>query len=436
MPKTTNPNDIHSAADTWSGFIYQGKVALYHVLKLIVEDYANSIDLFLQLDSLEDFAIVNEDISRIVSLHQVKAMKSRRYSEYNEAFQKLVTRLYEYPSEKGAFFHLANPNEKTNMEIKALHPTIDIYQYNTGNYHCSLNEIDTLIDNYISVFLASNHPERNNLDYRQIVRNCLEDIIVSQIIGIHAINHNPDGLTIEEGAYYLPIPFTSFLQILNNDQIERLSDSSYFLNSTRRIINIYFTDFITDREEEYKSNGNENELTEELKLKLSNYLFQINSLNDIDLVNFIKNLIPNREFKLDNIFDFKDNNIENNGFKRCFLKILFELSKSKTSINNRLLWEKINDGKRFTPTAILSNSNELKYECGKIYKNVVENDFEVPYQTDVLITNGLDAESLKNVLNNQFDLPESYEINKKNNIVKWSEIGLASIYNINKDELL
>ena len=145
---------------------------------------------------------------------------------------------------------------------------------------------------------------------------------------------------------------------------------------------------------------------------------------------------PNREFKLDNIFDFKDNNIENNGFKRCFLKILFELSKSKTSINNRLLWEKINDGKRFTPTAILSNSNELKYECGKIYKNVVENDFEVPYQTDVLITNGLDAESLKNVLNNQFDLPESYEINKKNNIVKWSEIGLASIYNINKDELL
>ena len=73
-------------------------------------------------------------------------------------------------------------------------------RYNTGNYHCSLNEIDTLIDNYISVFLASNHPERNNLDYRQIVRNCLEDIIVSQIIGIHAINHNPDGLTIEEGA--------------------------------------------------------------------------------------------------------------------------------------------------------------------------------------------------------------------------------------------
>ena len=34
MIQLINPNDIHSAADTWNGFIYQGKVALYHVLKL------------------------------------------------------------------------------------------------------------------------------------------------------------------------------------------------------------------------------------------------------------------------------------------------------------------------------------------------------------------------------------------------------------------
>ena len=85
-----NPNDIHSAADTWSGFIYQGKIALYHVLTLMLNE-ANVDDLELQLDSLEDFAIVRNDGTNIspVSLHQVKAMKSHLYSSYQEAFNNL-----------------------------------------------------------------------------------------------------------------------------------------------------------------------------------------------------------------------------------------------------------------------------------------------------------------------------------------------------------
>ena len=32
----------HSAISTWSGFVYQGKVALYHCLKLINEGYSDS----------------------------------------------------------------------------------------------------------------------------------------------------------------------------------------------------------------------------------------------------------------------------------------------------------------------------------------------------------------------------------------------------------
>ncbi len=62
----------HTAITSWSGFVYQGKVALYHSLKLILEDIQGCSNYKLQLDSLEDFAILDEDDNPI-SLHQVNA---------------------------------------------------------------------------------------------------------------------------------------------------------------------------------------------------------------------------------------------------------------------------------------------------------------------------------------------------------------------------
>jgi hypothetical protein len=53
--KCTSP---HTAITTWSGFIYQGKVAIYHVLQLIV-NMKDGDELVLQLDSLDDFSILD-----------------------------------------------------------------------------------------------------------------------------------------------------------------------------------------------------------------------------------------------------------------------------------------------------------------------------------------------------------------------------------------
>lgn len=58
----------HSAISTWSGFVYQGKVALYHCLKLINADDSG---FELQLDSTDDFAIYKGD--KLISAYQVKA---------------------------------------------------------------------------------------------------------------------------------------------------------------------------------------------------------------------------------------------------------------------------------------------------------------------------------------------------------------------------
>jgi len=66
-----NSEIVHSAISTWSGFVYQGKVALYQTLK-ILNDVAAANNYSLQLDSLEDFAIIHNQV--IKSIHQVKAV--------------------------------------------------------------------------------------------------------------------------------------------------------------------------------------------------------------------------------------------------------------------------------------------------------------------------------------------------------------------------
>lgn len=73
----------HSAISTWSGFVYQGKVALYHCLKLINEGYSG---FELQLDSTDDFAIYKD--GKLISAHQVKAKIGDYRSNYKEALEK------------------------------------------------------------------------------------------------------------------------------------------------------------------------------------------------------------------------------------------------------------------------------------------------------------------------------------------------------------
>lgn len=73
----------HTAIPTWSGFIYQGRIALYHTLKLHNEKKRNDCDhLYLQIDSIEDFSIVKYDEQKNIipiTMHQVKAVKSHSY---------------------------------------------------------------------------------------------------------------------------------------------------------------------------------------------------------------------------------------------------------------------------------------------------------------------------------------------------------------------
>lgn len=82
------------ASPSWSGFNYQGKVALYYALKTIntapvgldLSNYA------LMLEDNEDFEILNNRIP--ISFHQVKAYNSSAYSSYSDAFLEITLELF------------------------------------------------------------------------------------------------------------------------------------------------------------------------------------------------------------------------------------------------------------------------------------------------------------------------------------------------------
>lgn len=83
MNNDNEKNYPTTAVPTWSGFVYHGKIALYHRLKLINQGDA---DFELQLDSSDNLEIYKN--GTLTSALQVSA-KIRKYrSEYAEALEK------------------------------------------------------------------------------------------------------------------------------------------------------------------------------------------------------------------------------------------------------------------------------------------------------------------------------------------------------------
>ena len=99
------------ASPSWSGFNYQGKVAIYCALQKI-NQAPSGTDLSkysLMLENVEDFEILLDGKS--ISLHQVKAYNSSTYSDYSNALLSLTLELYKQPDITGRIhtWKLINP---------------------------------------------------------------------------------------------------------------------------------------------------------------------------------------------------------------------------------------------------------------------------------------------------------------------------------------
>ncbi|MDX7479578.1 ABC-three component system protein [Enterobacter roggenkampii] len=128
----------HSAISTWSGFVYQGKVALYHCLKLI---NTGDSGFELQLDSTDDFAIYKDD--KIISAHQVKAKIGDYRSNYKDALEKSAVIELDRIAGIKRYFHISQPINDHSDYIGTNNERVEFYLYGEY-YHCELDKIEEL----------------------------------------------------------------------------------------------------------------------------------------------------------------------------------------------------------------------------------------------------------------------------------------------------
>lgn len=115
--------DYWDATNSWSGYNYQGKVALFVVLKkineLICMGKADEIKKYVvELEWLEDFSILykNGNDTQYETIHQVKAKNKHNIADYEDALVKMYYKGVKRSTIKIAYLHICNPINYNDTE--------------------------------------------------------------------------------------------------------------------------------------------------------------------------------------------------------------------------------------------------------------------------------------------------------------------------------
>lgn len=404
MPKS-NTALPHTAIPSWSGFIYQGKVAIYHVLTLLErpnECEGNS----LQLDSLEDFSILDA-AGTPKSMHQVKAKISQRYSSYSKAFGDAVDGAATKCDK--LFFHLAK--EITDQTVKCIentHDPLKVYSYGHDTW-CSVEEIDEKI-NYQLIVLADS-PTKKSVEYVCRAREALDQIVTKQVLKIHSMNHG--GVPANEAAYSQKIDFSEFQAVLNRDVTEDGKDDDYYFYKLLIDLNRYYQGYCIDNEE--RPNW-----SDEIAQKLSLYMKEIGELDTKNMVLFIQNIMPHREVKFNTLSEYKDNTLVKDEIKDAFFSILSTLKKADLSARNFFIWN--SNGSTYSPTTINAGSSHSAAISERIIENA-KNNATVLFEGNNLITTDINVHSIS--LEAPSAIPDIND--NSDNITKYKTISLVKL---------
>lgn len=232
-----------SAISSWGGFVYQGKVALYHCLKLLTTKSFQQriIDNFeLQLDSTDDFAIYCD--GKVISTHQVKAKLSQYRSEYVKAIYKAACIATDCDENTIRYFHVAKELDNFENYTSNDGKIVEFYSYGDIKY-CLLSKINELIDEQIELFLDTNKLiKTKNLIIEK--STLLSELITNKVIVIHNLVHN--GQKQDYAAYHNRIASSIFWELLISPPLNRTDEIYQALLTKEKITNIIETEFYND----------------------------------------------------------------------------------------------------------------------------------------------------------------------------------------------
>jgi len=411
---TVEKRDTHNAVSSWSGYDYQGKVAIYWVMHLI-----NQIDISdpliaeysLEIEHLEDFTIKFK--SNPHSIHQVKSYQDKTtIAPYKEAILEMMGKCAKYNSITSMHLHtccsIVVPQKKelktTLSEVNSVKKVEQFKEYkellfekgnfdevykklflnNSADVSCKrvvdVLAIDNEIKSEIKKFYEKNHEtlqikfsdSEENINF--IFHNFVHEINQFVSLGHKKKIDKPE------------IPLITFLEILKNEFVFKFSQKTA-TSILKFTLEEYFKEYCENEDigPQDCENWNKNWTT-------------ICSLSDGEFLLLCKKLSPNLNIKTNNItpYDYKEL-IVKPGVHKSLIPMVLEAGGFALDIeglNELFVLNKKGVHHLITTIAEVSGKNTVKIQGKKVFDSL-KNDNELTtllFDIHKLITNELEGQ--------------------------------------------
>ncbi|MFX6990093.1 ABC-three component system protein [Acinetobacter baumannii] len=349
-----------SAISSWGGFVYQGKIALFHSIKLLVDGSFEGKEVkkfALQLDSTDDFAIYVE--GNAISVHQVKAKASKYRSTFEKALNKSSKICIDCCPNTKRYFHIANEIDDCSDYENEKKAIVEFYKYGEDSY-CKLERVEEVIKEKIEEYLNKNSLESSFLLIEQKY-HYLSELITSKVIEIHSLVHQ--GVSQNKAAYENTIDSDLFLEILITD-FNLVQDLPYEMKRLRNLFADTLENYVCDSNEYFTN----------VQINLFNEVFKHIYKMDDDELEYIKQSI-----RLSSSEQIRNDDIN------TYAEIITDISATIVLVD---LPHYSKEEKRYLPTALKLQDRRAESFKTKLIEQLRSNNLlvKILYEYNILIS--------------------------------------------------
>jgi hypothetical protein len=409
------PKDAYDATPSWSGYTYQGKLALLHSLKVIIKLIDNDLstelkDHAVEIEWEEDFAIKKG--KTYLSLHQVKAHKTSSPSKYKKALKYLLAKTKDH-ADALFYLHVWREIKYTDKitDFESMKTTfnnagcdaqtllsVKLYDYD-GIKYCDLDKVDQYIYKELESYYDNPKAGSNKATSQQIDQAL---ITLYGLIDKHVMfRHKNQGSRKQAKE----IPFSEIINVINRNYEEPSDDYIYLKTKL----------FILNMASQFCDNTMLCKRTDcEDICGLKSMVVEIESMDPHDLFSFLANRSPD-EFVNNSGLGLDDYQAvcDSVGVKNTLLKAIYELPLENYSNGLYINSDRIS----YLPTTLHESDN-----AAEIAKNILTNpsifsimslfNFDKFISKDVLINDleamasgirSWDPDVIKNLIENHGD---------------------------------
>lgn len=349
-----------SAISSWGGFVYQGKIALFHSIKLLVDGSFEGKEVkkfALQLDSTDDFAIYVE--GNAISVHQVKAKASKYRSTFEKALNKSSQICIDCCPNTKRYFHIANEIDDSSDYENEKKAIVEFYKYGEDPY-CKLEQVEEVIKEKIEEYLNKNSLESSLILIEQKY-HYLSELITSKVIEIHSLVHQ--GVSQNKAAYENTIDSDLILEILITD-FNLVQDLPYEMKRLRNLFADTLENYVCDSNEYFTN----------VQINLFNEVFKHIYKMDDDELEYIKQSI-----RLSSSEQIRNDDIS------TYAEIITDISATIVLVD---LPHYSKEAKRYLPTALKLQDRRAESFKTKLIEQLRSNNLlvKILYEYNVLIS--------------------------------------------------